>query len=102
MGWEYSDFSHKAKEHGGPEQYIKDIEQYTQQETNQKWVRIVIPFIAAVTPFIVKGVVDTAHVIVPKIRKIANRDNVTSEDVQKAKKELTEHYVNSESEMIEK
>ena len=25
MGWNYSDLSHEAKEHGGPEQYISDI-----------------------------------------------------------------------------
>lgn len=25
MGWDYSNLSHEAKEHGGPEQYISDI-----------------------------------------------------------------------------
>lgn len=96
MGWEYSDFSHKAKGHGGPQKYIEQIENYARQETNRKWLKGAVPLALITIPFAVKGLVNVSQAIIPKIKQLSGQDTVTLEEAQNAKKELEEHFTESE------
>ena len=59
--WNYSDLSHNANIHGGPEKYIEMLQRVAYKEakdaTNRKWLKHTFPLI----PFAAIGIITVAQ-----------------------------------------
>lgn len=91
MGWEYSDFSHEASEHGGPIEYINEIRQDERQKTtddvNKKWISGILTTLAVLTPFVVKRI----H---KAINEHKQKKLILEEEAKQAEEKLIEIFEN--------
>ncbi len=93
MSWDYSDLSHIASTHGGPEKYINKIKLYERQKTtstvNKRWMRDAIPILTVLMPFAAKGVFEV-------IEEYRQKKAISDAEVKQAEEKLIKQFEESD------
>lgn len=97
MNWDYSDLSHQAKQAGGPEKFVKDIEtfNYNNGLRDGKAEQAKEDFIIAAGVVIVSVIVK--KVLKKKHSKKAKEPEISAEQAEKSRQRLILIIKNSEA-----
>lgn len=94
MSWDYSDLSHTAKEAGGPEKYIKDLETFNYNNGFKDGKSEQVTLDLAVAGILV-GVYTLCKYIRNRIKKKATPE-ITATQAEYAREELIKGIVNAD------
>lgn len=95
--WDYSNMTHEAREHGGPQKYIADIREHERElatkNANRFWLSIVVPMATVLVSLGAKKGYDLYY-------KYIKKPKVTDEDAKNAetaiKQEFEKHTIDDQ------